>query len=105
MPYKRIGKTVYKELPNGELESVGTSDSVENAKSHLRALYASETNENIGNIEKKITEILQNKSIIETSSGVINPKVQSFLDECDRIINILMDDDLFKQEQTKHNSR
>jgi hypothetical protein len=82
MPYKRIGKTVYKKLPNGKLESVGASDSIEKAKAHLRALYASETNENMGNI---------------------NPKVQSFLDECDRIINILMDDDLFKQEQAKHN--
>ena len=45
MPYKRIGKTVYKKLPNGKLESVGTSDSIEKAKAHLRALYASETNE------------------------------------------------------------
>jgi hypothetical protein len=105
MPYKRIGKTVYKKLPNGKLESVGTSDSIEKAKAHLRALYASETNENMGSIEKKITEILQNKTVTESSSGTINPKVQSFLDECDRIINILMDDDLFKQEQSKHNSR
>jgi hypothetical protein len=56
----------------------------------------------MGNIEKKITEILQNKTVTEASSDTINPKVQSFLDECDRIINILMDDDLFKQEQTKH---
>jgi len=105
MPYKRIGKTVYKELPNGKLESVGTSGSIEKAKAHLRALYAVETNENMGNIEKKITEILQNKTVTESSSGVISPKVQSFLDECDRIINILTDNDLFKQEQAKHNSR
>ena len=47
MPYKRIGKTVYKKLPNGKLESVGTSDSIEKAKAHLRALYASETNESL----------------------------------------------------------
>jgi hypothetical protein len=105
MPYKRIGKTVYKKLPNGKLESVGASDSIEKAKAHLRALYASETNENMGSIEKKITEILQNKTVTESSSGTINPKVQSFLNECDRIINILMDDDLFKQEQAKHHSR
>jgi len=47
MPYKRIGKTVYKELPNGKLESVGTSGSIEKAKAHLRALYAAETNESL----------------------------------------------------------
>ena len=47
MPYKRIGKTVYKKLPNGKLESVGVSDSVEKAKAHLRALYAAETNESL----------------------------------------------------------
>ena len=29
MPYKRIGTTVYKKLPNGKLKSVGVSDSVE----------------------------------------------------------------------------
>jgi len=47
MPYKRIGKTVYKELPNGKLKSVGVSDSVELAKAHLRALYAAEKNESL----------------------------------------------------------
>ena len=43
MPYKRIGKTVYEKLPNGKLKSVGVSDSVELAKAHLQALYATET--------------------------------------------------------------
>ena len=47
MPYTRIGKTVYKELPNGKLKSVGVSDSTEKAKLHLKALYASEKKENI----------------------------------------------------------
>jgi len=47
MPYKRIGKTVYKKLPNGKLKSVGVSDSVDLAKAHLRALYAAETNESL----------------------------------------------------------
>jgi hypothetical protein len=103
MPYKRIGTTVYKKLPNGKLKSVGVSDSVDLAKAHLRALYASETNENMGNIEYKITEILSTKNISESTSGDIHPKVQTFLDECDRMIAILKDDDLFKQEQSKHN--
>jgi len=47
MPYTRIGKTVYKELPNGKLKSVGVSDSIEKAKLHLKALYASEKSKNI----------------------------------------------------------
>ena len=47
MPYKRIGTTVYKKLPNGKLKSVGVSDSVDLAKAHLRALYAAETNESL----------------------------------------------------------
>ena len=42
MPYKRVGKTVYKKLPNGKLKSVGSSDSIEKAKSHLKALYSAE---------------------------------------------------------------
>ena len=47
MPYKRIGTTVYKKLPNGKLKSVGVSDSADLAKAHLRALYAAETNESL----------------------------------------------------------
>lgn len=39
MPYIRRGKTVYKKLPSGKLKSVGTSDTVEKAKRHLKALY------------------------------------------------------------------
>ena len=40
MPYVRVGKTVYKKLPNGTKKSVGTSKTVEMAKKHLKALYA-----------------------------------------------------------------
>jgi len=32
----------------------------------------------------------------------VSPKVQAFLDECDRVINILRNDDLFKKEKQKH---
>jgi len=43
MPYKRVGKCVYKKYDNGELGAkVGCSDSVEKAKDYLKALYASE---------------------------------------------------------------
>ena len=57
----------------------------------------------MGNIERKIIEILKSKSITESPSNDITPQVQLFLDECDRLIAILKDDDLFKQEQSKHN--
>lgn len=57
----------------------------------------------MGNIERKIIEILKSKSITESPSNDITPQVQLFLDECDRMIAILKDDDLFKQEQSKHN--
>jgi hypothetical protein len=40
MPFVRRGKTVYKKLPSGKLESKGTSKSVEMAKRHMKALYA-----------------------------------------------------------------
>jgi hypothetical protein len=43
MPYKRVGKCVYKKYDNGELGAkVGCSDSVEKAKDYLKALYATE---------------------------------------------------------------
>jgi hypothetical protein len=45
MPYKRVGKCVFKKQPNGKLSEkpVGCSDSVEKAKSYLKALYSAET--------------------------------------------------------------
>ncbi len=57
----------------------------------------------MGNIERKIIDILKSKSVSEVSSNDITPQVQLFLDECDRMIVILKNDDLFKQEQSKHN--
>ena len=43
MPYKRVGKCVYKKSNNGELGAkVGCSDSVEKAREYLKALYAAE---------------------------------------------------------------
>lgn len=49
MPYKRVGKCIYKELTNGKLskDPVGCSDSIEDAKKYLKALYASEMKENL----------------------------------------------------------
>lgn len=47
MPYKRVGKCVYKELSNGELSKkpVGCSDSIEDAKTYLKKLYTIEIKE------------------------------------------------------------
>lgn len=49
MPYKRVGKCVYKELTNGNLskDPVGCSNSIKDAKEYLKALYASEMKENL----------------------------------------------------------
>jgi hypothetical protein len=33
---------------------------------------------------------------------MISPNVQAFLDECDRLINILQNNDLFEKEKQKH---
>jgi hypothetical protein len=42
----------------------------------------------------------KSKSINESEK--ISPRIQSFLDKCTRIINILKDDDLLEKERTKH---
>ena len=41
MPYKRVGKCIYKELTNGKLskDPVGCSDSIEDAKKYLKAYF------------------------------------------------------------------
>jgi len=41
MPYKRIGRTVYKKTDG--LKKKGTSSSVKGAKAYLRALYHAES--------------------------------------------------------------
>jgi hypothetical protein len=64
MPYKRVGKCVYKKLTNGKLskDPVGCSDSIEDAKEYLKALYASEMKENLN--EELSPEIQQKAKII-----------------------------------------
>ena len=55
----------------------------------------------MGPIEKYLTKF-ESKKILKEDSNIISPEVQAFLDECDRLNNILRDDDLFKKEQQKH---
>ena len=52
-------------------------------------------------IEKYLKQIESTKTLKEDSTS-ISPKVQDFLDECDRLSNILKDDKLFKKEKQKY---
>ena len=57
----------------------------------------------MGPIEKTLFEI-ESKRIVKPTSeeDKISPRVQLFLDECKRIINILKDDDLLDKEREKY---
>jgi hypothetical protein len=55
----------------------------------------------MGPIEKYLLK-LESKKVIKEDSTSISPKVQSFLDECDRLNNILRNDKLFEKEKQKY---
>ena len=55
----------------------------------------------MGPIEKYL-EKLESKRILKEDSTIISPKVQAFLDECDRLNAILQDDELFEKERQKY---
>jgi len=55
----------------------------------------------MGPIEKYLSQ-LESKRTLEEDSTTISPKVQAFLDECDRLSNILRNDNLFEKERQKH---
>ncbi len=55
----------------------------------------------MGPIEKYITK-LESKKQVKENTTYISPKVQAFLDECDRLNKILRDDNLFEKEKQKH---
>jgi hypothetical protein len=55
----------------------------------------------MGPIEKYLKK-LESKKILKEDSNIINPEVQAFLDECDRLNKILRDNNLFKKEQQKY---
>ena len=52
-------------------------------------------------IEKYLIE-LESKKMLKEDSNIIDPKVQEFLDECDRLNKILRNDNLFEKERQKH---
>ena len=55
----------------------------------------------MGSIEKYLKK-LESKRTLEESSTNISPKVQAFLDECDRLNRVLQDNELFEKERQKH---
>ena len=55
----------------------------------------------VGPIERFVMKIESKGQIKEEQTG-ISPQVQSFLDECDRLIKILSDDELYEKEKQKH---
>jgi hypothetical protein len=55
----------------------------------------------MGPIEKYL-EKLESKRTLKEDSLTISLKVQAFLDECDRLNNLLQDDELFKKERQKY---
>lgn len=55
----------------------------------------------IGPIEKYLNK-LESKRTLKEDSTTISPKVQAFLDECDRLNKILKNDELFEKEKQKH---
>jgi hypothetical protein len=55
----------------------------------------------MGSIEKYLNN-LESKRTLKEDSTLISPKVQAFLDECDRLSKILQNDELFKKEKQKY---
>ena len=55
----------------------------------------------MGPIEKYLTK-LESKRTLKEDLTAVSPKVQAFLDECDRLNRILQDDELFEKERQKY---
>ena len=55
----------------------------------------------MGPIEKYL-EKFESKRTLREDSTTISPKVQAFLDECNRLNTILQDDELFEKERQKY---
>jgi hypothetical protein len=55
----------------------------------------------MGPIEKYLKK-LEFKRTLKEDSAIISPKVQAFLDECNRLSKILQNDELFKKEKQKY---
>jgi hypothetical protein len=55
----------------------------------------------VGPIEKYLNK-LESKRTLKEDLINISPKVQVFLDECERLSKILQDDELFEKEKKKY---
>ena len=55
----------------------------------------------MGPIEKYLNK-LESKRTLKEDLINISPKVQVFLDECERLSKILQDDELFEKEKKKY---
>jgi hypothetical protein len=55
----------------------------------------------MGPIEKYLKK-LESKRTLKEDSTNISPKIQTFLDECNRLNTILQDDELFEKERQKY---
>jgi hypothetical protein len=55
----------------------------------------------MGPIEKHLNN-LESKRTLKEDSTTVSPKVQAFLDECNRLSEILQDDKLFEKERQKY---
>ena len=55
----------------------------------------------MGPIEKYLKKF-ESKRTLKEEYTIISPKVQAFLDECDRLNTILQDDELFEKERQKY---
>ena len=54
-------------------------------------------------IEKYLINLEKNRALTEQSDSYqINPNIDAFIKECNRIGNILRDDTLFEEERKKH---
>ena len=71
-------------------------------QNQLEGIFGNMYKNNImGPIEKHLNN-LESKRTLKEDLTVISPKVQAFLDECNRLSKILQDDELFKKEKQKH---
>jgi hypothetical protein len=51
---------------------------------------------------EKYLEKFESKRTLKEDSTFIHPKVQAFLDECDRLSEILRNNELFEKEKQKY---
>lgn len=85
MPYIRKGKCVHKQNPDGSAgASVGCSDSVEEAKAHLKALYA-----NVPDVSKEAGDV-SSTTYVHGPGGVLSQPGQTKPKKKKKVINAML---------------